>query len=229
MSKNRRKREGRKKKQRLENFPLPEKHIEEIARTLTKQINKEIFEEKYAPIAEILKLVGTGAFLAASFAVPNLPRALKPFLYNKEEYYAWKRFNIPYLKRTLERLKGQKLVVVKEKEGVQTVEITDAGRRRILRYALDELAVEKPRFWDGRWRLVSYDIPIKLSHQRRIFTEYLKAWGFYPLHQSVYLHAYPCEKQVEFLREYLRIGEFIRIFKLSQIENDRIFRVFFGI
>ena len=221
----------KKKRERVEDLPLSktlESHIADIAKSLSKQIEKEILKERYANAAAILKLVGTGAFLAASIAIPNLPRILKPFL-QENEYEVWKRFNIPYLKRTLKRLEKQKLVIIKDKENCQIVEITNAGRRRILKYTLDELAIGKPKFWDKKWRLVSYDIPKKLSGLRTIFKDYLDIWGFYPLHESVLLHAYPCEKQVEFLREYLGIGEYVRIFQVSKIENDAPFKDFFGV
>ncbi|TSC88258.1 MAG: PaaX family transcrtiptional regulator [Microgenomates group bacterium Gr01-1014_7] len=157
--------------------------------------------------------------------------ALKPFLDHKrkEEFETWKRFNIPYLRRTLTRLEKQKLVELDEKDGMQIVKITASGKRKVLKFALDELAVEKPKIWDGKWRLISYDIPGRLHRIRAILREYLKAWGFYPFHESVFLHAYPCEKQVEFLREYLGIGEYVRILKVSEIERDKEFRDYFGV
>ena len=222
----------RKRRVRIEDLPLSgirESLIKDLTKNLAKQIDKEIFEKKYAPVKEVLKLVGAGAFLAASLVAPNLPLVLKPFLNSQEEYEAWKRFNIPYLKRTLKRLEQQKLVEFDEEERRQVIKITDGGRRRILKYAIDELAIEKPKFWDGRWRLVSYDVPVKIRSLCHIFREYLRAWGFYSLHESVYLHAYPCEKQVEFLREYLGIGEYVRIFTVAKIENDRPFKDFFGV
>ncbi len=205
--------------------------FENISKTLAKQIDKEIFTKKYTPVADVLKLVGTGLFVASSMVIPNLPLALKPFLdaQRKNEYRVWKRFNIPYLKRTLERLDKQKLVKIEEEDGVQVVKITGAGQIRILKYAIDELAVEKPRIWNGRWTLVSYDIANSLKKQREILQEYLKAWGFYPLHESVFLHAYSCEKQVEFLRSYLGIRENVRMFSVSRIENDGVFKDFFGV
>src|SRR3989338_5096157 len=205
--------------------------IEAISKTLLRQIDKEIFERKYAPVMTVLKLVGAGVFVAAAMVAPGLPMALKQFLnrQRQNEYNAWKRFNIPYLKITLERLDKQKLVEFDEKDGMQVVKITDRGKRRILKFAIDELAVEKPKIWDDRWRLVSYDIPKELHRVRATLREYLNAWGFYPLHESVFLHAWPCEKQVEFLREYLGIGKYVRMFQVSAIEQDKEFRDFFGV
>lgn len=222
----------RKRKVRLENLAtskINEAIIADIAKNLGRQIDKKNFERKYASIKTILTLVGTGVFLTASLAIPNLPLALKPFLKNQDEYDAWKRFNIPYLKRTLRRLEKQKLVEVSNEKDFQIVRITESGKRRILKYAIDELSIEKPKFWDGKWRLVSYDIPGNLKILRKIFRERLCVWGFFPLHESVLLHAYPCEKQVQFLREYLGVGEYVRIFTVTKIENDKIFRDFFGI
>lgn len=220
-------------KSRLENLSpvIKDSTLTEISRTLAKQIDQEIFEKKYAPVKTVLTLVGVGLFLGASTIMPGLPLALKPFLdhQKKEEYRVWKRFNIPYLKRTLSRLEKQKLVKLVENENMQIVKITDAGKRKVLKFALDGLAVKKPKIWDGKWYLISYDIPKKLHQLRTIFREYLRAWGFYPLHESVFLHAYPCEKQAEFLREYLGIGEYVRILKVSQIERNKQFRDFFGV
>ncbi len=220
----------KKRRDPFENIPLPDREkIDYLAKTLTKQIDREVFEKKSAPIKEVLKIVGAGVFLAASFAVPNLPLALKPFITDTSDRESWKRFNIPYLKRVLYRLEKQKLVEIEEENNVQIVKITDRGRRRILKYSLDELAVEKPKKWDGIWRLVAYDLPEKMSHARNILREYLRTWGFYPLQESVYLHAYPCIRQVEFLREYIGVGKYVRLFIVSEIENDKEFREFFGV
>ncbi len=219
----------RKKKERLEDLPLPSEQVDYLARTLAKQIDKEIFDKKYAPVADVLAMVGAGAFLAASVVAPGLPRAVKLLSSPNKEREAWKRFNISYLKRTLERLERQKLIETETTKNGQIVKITDAGRRRILKYSLEQLEIKKPSSWDRKWRLVSYDIPSDLRHRRDVLRAYLEAWGFYPLHESVYLHAYPCEKEIEFLRSYLRIHECVRILTVAKIENDALFRDFFDI
>lgn len=222
----------RNKKNRIEDLSLSDikdSLIEEISRNLAKQIDKEIFDKKYASAKMVLAFVGAGIFLVASIAIPNLPLALKPFLAREDDYEAWKRFNIPYLKRTIRRLEKQKLVDIGEEDGMQTVKITNHGKRKILKFAIDELKIEKPKIWDGRWRMISYDIPKNQENVRKVFREYLRAWRFYPFHESLFLHAYPCEKQVDFLREYLGIGEYVRIVHVYKIENDRLFREFFDI
>lgn len=226
------KKRARVRKIKIEDIPLSAKGqelIDNLSKQLVRQVQREAFEEKYIPAREVLKLVGSGIFLAASVAVPNLPKALRPFLNQNSENDAWKRFNIPYFKRNLERLEKQKLVETKTEDNQQIVQITDRGRKRILKYALDKLVIQKPNFWDGKWRLVSYDIPRNSSSLRDCFRKYLSTWEFYPLHKSVFLHAYPCEKEIEFLREFLGIGKFVRIFTVLKIENDQEFKEFFGL
>ena len=210
---------------------MDDNKIDQLAKVLTRQIEKEIFERKYAPAKKVLVLIGAGAFLGASLVMPNLPLVLKPFLdaKRKNEREVWKRFNIPYLKRTLSRLEKQKLIESDERDGMQIIKITKEGKQKILKMALDELSIKKPRIWDRKWRLVSFDLPEKLAEIRKVLVEYLSVWGFYPLHKSVYLHAYPCLKEVEFLREYLGVGEYVRMFTVVEIEDDRRFRDFFGV
>lgn len=208
---------------------MEQNKIDELAKVLAKQIDKDIFDRKYAPIKDVLKFVGAGVFLTASIAVPNSPRTLKPFLKDNNEYEIWKRFNIPYLRRSLKRLEKQKLVEIDEEENLQVIRITEKGRQKILKFALEELSIKKPKLWDQRWRLVSFDLPEKVAVKRKIFAEYLHVWGFYPLHKSVYFHAYPCLKEIDFLREYLEISEYVRLFTVVEIENDTLFRDFFGV
>lgn len=208
---------------------MDEEKIDKLAQILSKQIDKEVFSRRYAPAKEVLKLIGAGVFLAASFTLPTLPMVLKPFLKNKTEYDIWKRFNIPYLKRTIQRLEKQRLIEIENIKGAQSIKITSQGRQKIVKMALDDLSVVKPARWNGKWTLVSFDLPEVFSNERKALVEYLRAWGFYPLHKSVYLHAWRCFEQVDFLRDYLGVREYVRLFAVSDIENDRLFREHFGI
>jgi DNA-binding PadR family transcriptional regulator len=210
---------------------MDEAKVDQLARVLSRQIDRREFDRKSAPAKTILMLVGAGAFLALSAAAPNLPKALKPFLreFDEDDYEVWKRFNIHYLKRTIQRLEKQKLVEIGEENGKQIVKITSQGKKKILKYALDGIEIKKPKIWDGKWRLVSFDLPEKMHARRKIFVQTLRSWGFYPLHKSVYLHAYPCLKEVDFLREYLGAGGYVRIFMVTEIENDKLFREHFGL
>lgn len=225
----------RRKKARFIDLPLPNKEkfpIKKLAATLAEQAMKEIREEQYATTTNVLKLVGAGLLLGASVVTPGLGRLapkMADWFKDEDDFVDRRRFNIPYLKRTLERLERQKLVFLQEKDGKQIIEITNAGKRKILKFALEELKIERPQKWNGSWWLVSYDIPKDLQSVARYFRSYLIAWGFYPFQESVFLHAFPCQEQVEFLREYLGIGAHVRVLKVEKIENDSYFRNYFDV
>lgn len=205
-----------------------EDSFSKIANTLSKQAAQKAHEQKYAHVKEVLKLVAGGFFLASAFVAPNLPKALAP-LFDSNEKDIWKRYNIPYIKRALYRLEKQKLIEISEENGIQIAKLTANGKTRILKLCLEELDLEKPGDWDGIWRIVMYDIPRKLTFKRQVFKGYLDKWNFYPLQESVLLHAYPCEDIIDFLRNYYGLTRYVRIVRTREIENADLFREFFNI
>lgn len=213
-----------KEKKKKGKLPIPAEKIDKIAKFLFKKMEDDLKERKFLGVKKILSLVGAEVLSFLDWYPKNWA-----YLKDPEAYEVTKRFNIPYLKRTLRRLEKQKLVEIKEKKGKQIVKITDAGRVKILKYAIDEIKLKAPKKWDGYWWLVSYDLPEKMARFRNILRHYFLSWGFYPLHESVYLHAYPCRDETTFLKEYLGIGEYIKIFKVQVLENDKIFKEFFGV
>lgn len=213
------------------NNTISKDYFSELALKLSNQIDKKTLENKQLKSKQILTLIGAGLFLAGSLVAPNISLLAKPLLkkHSELEYEVWKRFNIPYLKRTLKRLEQQKLIEIIGQKDTQVVIITEQGKKKTMKFAIDSLTIPKPNKWDKTWRLISYDIPTEERQIRHIFYEYLHAWHFYPLHESVLLHAYPCEEQATFLRTYLGIEKYVRIFTVSKIENDKPFRDFFGV
>lgn len=215
---------------RVDDLPLPDnQQIQFLSTQLAKKIDSALWKNKYAPVGDVLKLIGAGVFVASTLVIPTLPQVVKPYLADGTSAESWKRFNISYLKRTIARLEREKLIRIARKNGRHELQVTDKGSRKILSYALDELSISKPRIWDKMWRMISYDVPKNHATTRDIFREYIRAWKFYPLHESVFLHAYPCEQEVDFLRQYLGISQFVRIFTVIRIENDKEFRSFFGV
>jgi len=204
---------------------ISDKNIKELATTLLTQRRNEKMDQ----VGMVMKLVGVGAFLGAAVIAPNLTQLAKPLIKDLTADEPWKRYNIKYLKRTLKRLEEQKMVRIYQESGKQVVELTTGGRRKVYKYALEEMAIRKPGSWSGNWWLVSYDIPEGMSHYRDGIRDYLLNLGFYKIQESVFIHAYPCEKEIIFLREYFGLGEYLRIFKVSQIENDAVFRDFFDV
>lgn len=213
--------------------PLPsDEKIAELARLLVEQKRHEVVKQRYATVSRILAFIGTGAVLSLSlFVAPTAIMLAKPFLDEKRqrEQNEWKQFNPRYLRRTIARLKKQKLVTIEEHDGQKIVVLTKNGKRRILKYSLDQLTIEKPSSWDGRWRLVIYDVPKSKKYLRDVFRGTLKNLGFYQLQESVWLYPFPCEPQVTFLREYYDVGSEVVYVVASKLEDDTPYRTYFNL
>lgn len=156
---------------------------------------------RYPSHPEILKFMAAGVVIGLSLVIPTLPVAVAPFVIDR------RRYNGRYFNQTIKRLKQQKLVEVIEEHGQIIVRITQNGKLRALKYKLDELKIPKQKTWDTKWRIVIFDIPEHRKRLREIFRMHLKKLGFYPLQKSVWVHAFPCFDEIEFLRQIYHVGE----------------------
>lgn len=216
-------------KPKIKSSTFIQDNIEKLALSLWQKNEKELKNKKFLSVKNIINMIGAGILSFTELYPSNIIKAGKPYLQDPEAYEAWKRFNIPYLKRTIKRLEEQKVVEISEEKGKQVIKITEKGKTKILKNAVEDLKVEKPAYWDGKWWLVSYDLPEYLSDLRDGIRKYLLNLGFFPIHKSVYLHAYPCKEQIEFLVEYFGIRKYMRIFKIDWIENDKAFKEYFDL
>ncbi|MEK7127907.1 MAG: hypothetical protein AAB838_04275, partial [Patescibacteria group bacterium] len=124
-------------------------------------------------------------------------------------------------KRRLERLKNRKMVQIKQVDGETLVEITEEGRKQALKYKFDQMAVAKPKNgWDGKWRVVIFDVPDKIKYTRDKFRQKLLDLGFKQLNESVFIHPYPCFDEVEFVRQVFAIGAEVTFLLVDKIEGE---------
>ncbi|GIW62015.1 MAG: hypothetical protein KatS3mg089_0867 [Patescibacteria group bacterium] len=204
--------------------------IEKIARLLYQRISHEDGRKRYAQIKTVLTFLGMGILIPAAFFAPRAAFLMaKSLEKNNNEWEQWKKFNHGYLRQTLKRLEKQKLIQRKYVNGKQTIIITKDGRKRILTYALEELIIKKPHRWDGKWRVVMYDIPQQQKRLQELLSHILKNLGFLSIQESVYLIPYPCYDEIEFLREYYGVGRYLKYLLVEKIEDDAAYKTYFGL
>ncbi len=181
-------------------------------------------------VKEVLMLLGAGTFLAASIVMPNLPMVLKPFLDEKKkrEENEWKKFNTWRLKQVLKRMHQQKLVEIVENNEEHIVKISENGKKRLLKFNLDEMEL-KDQKWDGKWRIIIYDILTGKKEEASLFRKTLKRLKFLKLQRSVYLTPFKCYDEIEYLRQVCSINTEALILTVSGLENEKAYREYFGI
>lgn len=172
-------------------------------------------------------LVGTIFMPGLGYAARMIDRAKRNYEW-KESQRRWKKFNPYVLKRNLKRLRDQKDVEIVEKGGEELIKLTQKGHVKYLKFKLEELSL-KGRKWDGKWRIVIYDIAKFKKNQVSAFRNILKYINFFQLQKSVYLTPYQCDEQILYLREYFGIGEEVLILRADKIENEDLYRQYFGL
>lgn len=185
-------------------------------------------KEKYRELSKdiLLNLAIAGAIIIAAtspYFFLNLGRAL---LRNKK--YIQKELDKRKLKRAIERLQKNRLIILHEENGNFKVELTKKGKRIVKKIQFENLKIKKPEIWDKKWRVIIFDIPDKYKKRARdALREKLKKLDFYPLQKSVWVHPYPCEKEVQFLCELFDITPFVNILVVENILNDIKLRKYF--
>lgn len=206
-------------------------YIANISKKLLEALNRNERQYAYASVKRVLLYVGAGASIAVSFASPRFGTlAARGFLKEMNKGNSnWKSFNTSYLKQTLRRLEKQDLIERKMINGDEIFCITRNGKTKLLNFALDDLNISQPKKWDGKWRVILYDIQVGRKHEQEAMRRMLKKLGFYQVQKSVYVIPYSCFDEIEYLRSYFDIRAEIKYWLVERIEDDSIYRTYFGL
>ena len=132
------------------------------------------------------------------------------------------------LLRRLEKQKEVKLELLPD--GNTQVTLTEKGKVKHFRFHLGDIAENfSSKAWDGKWRIIFFDVPEKKRSDRNGFRNVLTGLKFYKLQKSVYLTPYPCESEIEYFRQYYGLGSEVQTLITDRIENDQAYRLYFGL
>ncbi len=179
-------------------------------------------KEKVELAKNILVTIAAVGALSVLALTPGLSRVLKLFDYNNKS-------DRRKFQRALSYLRRKKLVKTYYKDGKEFVEITKLGKKRKLSYDFEDMRIGKPKYWDGLFRIVIFDVPEKKKKIRRLLRYKLEEMGFYPVQDSVLITPYDCKEEIEFLREYLFIGDHVKYLVAKDIEDKEPIKKFFGL
>jgi DNA-binding PadR family transcriptional regulator len=206
-------------------------YITNISKRLLETIDRNDRQCAYASAKRVLLFMGTGATIAASLLSPRFGTvAAREILKEMNKRNSqWKSFNTSYLKQTLRRLEKQSVIERKTVDGNEAFCITREGKTKLLNFALENLKISKMKKWDGKWRVILYDIEVGRKHEQEAIRRILKKLGFYQVQKSVYIIPYRCFDEIEYLRLYFDIRAEIKYWLVEQIEDDSVYRTYFGL
>lgn len=166
----------------------------------------------------VLSVLAVAGILAVAAVAPNTLSLLGRAI-NKHSTYK--------TRSSMKRLQEAGLVEFAVKAGNQYVRLTKAGEKYTSRK--DAYHMRRPKRWDGRWRIVSFDIAQARSAKRTLLRQTLKEIGFERLQDSVWVFPYDCEELITLLKADYGLGKEVLYIIADSIENDRGLRGRFGV
>lgn len=167
-----------------------------------------------------LLLVGGGMIALA--AVPGLGMALKIVDPNP-------RKAVRKIERALKNLAddGDVEVVYRDKE--KRYRITPSGKQKLAQLEFKEYKSTRFTKWDGKWRVVCFDIPETDKYIRTLFQTKLSELGFYRLQNSVFVSPYSCKELITLADKAFNLHKHVRVILAETIDNEQHLLNFFKI
>jgi len=167
----------------------------------------------------IIDSVAMAGILSIGLVAPNVIKSMNklgliPKLRQKE-----------YISSSASKLAKRGLL--KFQDGVY--KLTKDGEKLLRRWELAEYKLRKQKKWDGKWRMVIFDIPEKKKRVRRQISSLFNQAGLYRLQDSVWVFPYDCEDIIGLLKTDFGVGKDMLYVITDEIENDRHLRNEFGL
>jgi len=138
------------------------------------------------------------------------------WFFRELEKVSHKKYKIPTLYGTVRRLEKKGWVESKGKYRQKRIAISPLGRAQLL------VSRKKlKREWDGKWRLIIFDVPEKKRKNRDFLRYQLKAIGLRPIQRSVWVTPFDLLPEVEELVEMCEVRPYVIFATTKEISNQR--------
>lgn len=170
----------------------------------------------------ILGSIAVVGLMTLALAAPNALQILKMFQTRNPRHRS-----TAYVTGILKRLERKGLVRVVKDAGRPFLQVTPKGELELLKFKESERS--KKRKWDGKWRVVIFDIKESRRGIRNKIRQDIVSFGFERLQDSVWVYPYDCEELIALLKVSCRIGKDVLYIVSEKIENDMWLRKKFGL
>lgn len=137
-------------------------------------------------------------------------------------YFRWReKDQINYAKKYY-YLKKKKLIRTFIKNKKTYVELTVKGKKRALYYCQKKIAIKRAKKWDGKWRIIIFDIPESRKFKRDTLRNRLKFLGLIEIQKSVYVYPFDFKRELDFLVGWLVIYKYAKYIIGDIIQGEEI-------
>ena len=164
--------------------------------------------------------------LAVGFIVPAFltsPFGLYALVHGGIRYYFKRReFN-----RIVRRLEKKGYIALTKTEKGWALKLLRKGKRYADKIEFENLILSKPKRWDGRWRLFSFDIPEEFRNARNMMRRKIKALGCYNIQRSLFVYPYDCMKELQQVADHYKVAKYTVFAEVGYIDVDKELCKFF--
>lgn len=129
------------------------------------------------------------------------------------------------ISNAINRLKREKYIeIIEEGEEKMKVKLTNKGEKRIAEFSLEAISIKKPKKWDGKWRIVIFDIPNRYKPAREALRNKMKELGFKKLQKSVWIYPFECEDEILFIAEVFAVERYVEIITAERLLHENILK-----
>lgn len=178
--------------------------------------------------SEIVKDIFDALVLGGAIAVA----ATSPyFLVNVlRGYRRWKKYQKKKLYDAFSSLRRAGYIKIEKRNHQIYIFLTEKGKKKAGRFQIDNLRIERTKNWDGKWRLILFDVAELKKIHREALRGKLKELGFYPFQKSVWVIPFQCRKEIDLLREFFGLSQNeLRLVISSEVGPDESLRQFFKV
>ena len=172
----------------------------------------------------ILRTLAVSGVISVALVAPKTLSLLKKLdrgAANRKDLYR-------RITQAITKLEHSGLVQTSGERGHRNIDLTKKGHAMIETVYANEYRIPDPAFWDGKWRIVMFDIREKRRRARSQLRSLLAGAGFLRIQDSVWIYPYPCDEFIGLVRAHLRsgTGEMLS-FTAEALESDRKLREYF--
>jgi len=124
------------------------------------------------------------------------------------------------------RLEQRGLVKMISKSGKKFLALTNKGE---LKKLFIKAKISKFVEWDGKWRMIIFDIPEGTNKKRDQLRWLLKQNGYIKLQASVYINPYPINRDAIDYLQQTGLMAYVRIVRADEVDNDTDLRKKFNL
>ena len=151
---------------------------------------------------------------------------ISPYEWRRRVLHGSKGRSYNSYKTSIYQLKKKGLVEIIKKGDGRFLRLTKKGELEVL-LAKAKMPVEGK--WDGKWRLIIFDIPEDAKEIRDQFRGLLKKNNYHKLQGSVYANPYPLNREAVAYLQKTGLMKYIRIMKVEEMDNDKDLKKKFGL